>query len=301
MLHVMLATTPLPADLAAAGQHVRRASAAAEEAAVSVRDLLASPQMKQRLDEVSANLTAASASLARLAKQAEALAGDQQLQEDLRQSVAQIRATTASLQRTASHLEQVLTDQQATEDLRQSLHNLREVTETGREVVAKADRSLDRVDRTMNELGQAVASLRPQHTDGLLDLYALREGGLQADLDLDLYYGPQGKDFWRLGVVDLGVAERLDLQRGLALGGPWRLRGGIIANKAGLGLDWQARGWRGELELYDPARSLVDVYLWRSLGHDWQLGLGLRDALDERLPCLGLRRSFRASGTTPPP
>lgn len=299
-VHKLTVLSTLPADLGAAGQHAREAAAAARDTATAVRDLVASPDAQAKLKDMVDNLARGSEHLARLTEQAEKLLGDEQFQADVKASAASLRQTARSLEETTEHLRKVLTDPSLTEDLRATVHNLREATSEGAEVARKASRSLDRVDRTMDRLSEAVASIRPERTTGFLDVYGLRHNGLEADLDLDLYYGDQLRDFWRLGIVDLGDSERGNFQRGFVLGGPWTLRAGVFANKPGLGIDWQSsRGWRAELEYWNPEKSYLDFSLHRRFAQDWLLSFGVRDVLGEPEPFLGLRREFSLSG--PPP
>jgi hypothetical protein len=209
-----------------------------------------------------------------------------------------MRETMSSLRTTASHLEKTITDAEMTDDLKASVHNLRELTETGTEVAEKANRSLDRVDRTMDSLSAAVASVRPEYVTGKLDMLAVEDRGLRATLDLDLFYRTRRPGFWRLGLFDLGDAERLNFQRAIGLSDQWTLRAGVFANKVGIGVDWHpSSAWRAEFEFYDPKQSFLDVALFRSLSSEWQLSLGVNDVFDNAEPFIGLRRSFRFSGS----
>jgi ABC-type transporter Mla subunit MlaD len=297
-VHQFIVTTPLPGDLTATGQNARRASAAAADAAVAVRDLVASPDTQAKLREMTDDLAKSSAALAHLTEQADKTLGDQQMQSDLKASVAGLRQTMDSLQQTTAHLQKVLMDPAMTEDLRATVHNMREATAQGADVGRKASASLDRVDRTMDRLSAAVTSVRPQRTEGLLDVSGIRHRGLQADVDVNLHYGREGEGYWRLGMVDLGDTERMDFQRAIRLSPPWTLRAGVFANKPGIGVDWvSSQGWRAELEYWDPENPLLDLSLYRSFSHDWLLGLGLRDTLGDREPFLTVRRQFNVSGS----
>ncbi|MCX7599213.1 MAG: MlaD family protein [Armatimonadetes bacterium] len=295
-----VATSTLPVNLEATGLHLREATASAREAAEAVRDLLASPETRERFDTLTQNLARSSEHLTRLTEQAEKLVGDEAFQADVKASAASLRETMKSLEETTEHLRKVLTDPTFTEDLRATVHNLRQASVEGAEVARKASSSLDRVDRTMDRLSEAVSSIRPERTTGLLDIYGLRHSGLGMDVDLDFYYGAETKHFWRLGMVDLGDRERTNLQRGFVLGGPWTLRAGIFANKPGLGIDWYSpRGWRAELEFWNPDESYLDFSLHRRLGDDWLLSLGVHDLLHDREPFVGFRREFSVSGSPP--
>ncbi len=294
----LVATTPLPADLAAAGQSIRRTAAAAEETAGAIRDVLASEEGRKRLDAMVSNLSEASAKLNKLVDAAQRLIGDEQMAADARATVRNIREATASLKRTSAHIEQLLTDEEVTQDLRATITSARQAAERGAQVVGKVDQSLDRVNTTMDRLSDTVQSVRPAEVRGQLDAMAFESSGLRADLDFDLFYGARRRVFWRLGVADVGDAERLNLQRGFPIGRGMWMRAGIFANKAGLGLDFQPPGsaWSAEVELWDPEETYLDVSIFRRLHRDWWLGVGVHGLFDENEALLTVRRSFHAAG-----
>jgi ABC-type transporter Mla subunit MlaD len=297
----LVSVSNLPGDVAATGQHIRQAAAAMDDTAAAIRKIAADPVTQERLTQLTDNLARGSASLARLTEQAEKLLGDQAMQEDFKASIHDLRSTSRNLSDTMEHLHKVLTDPGLTDDLRATVHNMRDVSARGTDIAEKTERSLDRVDRTMDRLGSAVSSLKPAETHGRVDLFGVRGGGLQADLDLDFFYGPRHDQFWRLGIVDLGGSEHLDFQRGFRQsGGPWSLRAGVIASKPGLGVDWSpaGRSWRVQTQLYDPSQLTLDVGLLHSLGSNWFLSLGMRDAFGENQPFVGVRREFPLSGST---
>ncbi|MCD6350780.1 MAG: MCE family protein [Armatimonadetes bacterium] len=299
-VHRIVSVSTVPNDLAVTMSHVKKAASAMEETTDAVRDMVTSDETQLRFRELTANMARISAAMADLTEQVDALAADPRLQTDIKQSVSDLHATMSSLRETAEHLQKVLTDKQMTEDLKATVHNLRGLTEQGRQVAQKANASLDRVDHTMDRLSSAVQSIRPRAVRGNLDVFGIRDEGARADLDLDLFYGDKPRPgFWRIGIFDVGDAERVNFQRGIPLSGPWDLRLGIFANKAGLGLDWHPGSWRGEIELYDPDETYLDLTLFHSLRKDWQLGFGIRDAFGENNPFVGVRRTFNLSGEQP--
>ncbi len=295
----MLTFTSLPGDMNAAGQHIRSATESMDDTAAAIRKLVASPETQERLNQLTDNLARSSANLARLTEQAEKLLGDETLQADFKASIHDLRSTSGDLSATMSHLRQVLTDPGLSDDLRATVHNARTVSDQGTQIAEKANHSLDRVDRTMDRLGGAVSSLKPSGIRSRIDLYGVRNNGLQADLDMDFFYGPRQDQFWRLGIVDFASHDRLDLQRGF-IRAPWTLRAGVFASKPGVGVDWAPTGgsWRMETEVYDPNQLTLDWGLFHSLGSDWYLTLGVKDAFRETEPFLGLRRDFPLSGSS---
>lgn len=294
----MLTFSSLPNDINATGVHIRQAAESMDETAAAVRKLVASPEQQKRLNELTDNLARSSDNLAKLTGQAEKLLGDQQMQSDVKGTLHNLRSTSEDLSATMSHLRKVITDPQLTADLKATVHNARTLTAEGTQIGQKANRSLDRVDATMDRLGNAVSSLRPTETVGQFDFSGIRNNGLQADLDLDFYYGHRRDLFWRLGIVDLGNHERLDFQRGFRRE-PWTLRAGVFASRPGIGVDWAPPGgsWRVETELYDPTELTLDLGLYHSLGSNWDLSLGMKDAFRENAPFIGVRKIFPLSGS----
>ena len=295
----MLTFSSLPTDMNAAGQHIRSATESMDSTAAAIHKLVASPETQARLDQLTDNLARSSAHLATLTEQSEKLLGDQSMQGDFKASIHDLRSTSGDLSATMSHLRQVLTDPQLSEDLHATVHNLRGVTERGSEIAEKASTSLDRVDQTMDRLSSAVSSLKPSGIRSHVDLYGVRHNGLQADLDMDFFYGPRHDQFWRLGIVDFANHDRLDLQRGFVRD-PWTFRAGVVASKPGLGVDWSPAGgsWRMETEVYDPSRVTLDWDLFHSFGNNWSLSLGMKDSFRTNEPFVGVRRDFPLSGSS---
>ena len=295
----MLTFTSLPGDMNAAGQHIRSATESMDTTAAAVQKLVASPETQARLNTLTDNLARSSAHLAKLSEQAEKLLGDQSLQADFKGSIHDLHTTSSDLSATMSHLRQVLTDPGVSDDLRSTVHNARTVSEQGIQVAEKANRSLDRVDRTMDRLSGIVTSLKPSGIRSHVDLYGVRNNGLQADLDMDFFYGTRRDSFWRLGIVDFANHDRLDLQRGFVRD-PWTFRAGVLASKPGVGVDWAPAGgsWRMETELSDPSQLTLDWGLLHSFAGDWSLSLGVKDAFHETEPFIGVRRDFPLSGSS---
>lgn len=260
LVEATIATSPLPGELAQAGANVRQATEDFAAISQNLAAVFADPQTRNKLDSLLANLHQSSVDLSKTMARVEALLADQQLEADVRATVSKLRESAESLARLTAHTEELLTDPELTEDIRGTIKSARVAAESGAAAAAKADASLDRVDRTMDRLSEATRAFRPVEARSRATLSGNTGSGLRFDWDLDLQYGSDRNDFWRVGAHDIGDAERLDLQRSFPLGTGARGRVGIFANKLGVGYDfWQDRRLGIEAELWDPDDPRLDL------------------------------------------
>ena len=290
-IHQLVSTTPLPAQMARAGEELRAAAEDVHKTTTQARDIFTDPELRKSLDTMVADLRKASENLVTLTGSASKLVGDPQVQSDLKATMANIREATDSLKQSTDAARKLLTDPEVTGDLKATVRNARLTAERGADIAAKASKSLDRVDRTMDRLGNAVASVKPSYTRAWLGNRAALEEGLRSDFNLDIHYGQNPEDFWRVGVADIGRGERLILQKAVPLGSG-RARGGILYGKVSVGYD---KLWpRGSLEfdVYDPDRLTLDARGVYRLQDNWDLVVGVDQALNRNHPFIGVRRWF---------
>lgn len=320
-LHDLILLSPLPNDLAATGAHIRAASEHIEKITSAVEGTVADPQFAAQIKTVVANLEASSNHLLEMTKQAEALAGEGRqvtgelkgLLGDTRTAVkttsehlnneamwADIRATTAQLRQAMEDLatltaqgKKILTDPKVSQDITASIGNIRTLTEQGIEVAKKADRSLTRVDQTMDRVAEVARSVRPDATGLFLQFTGAQHTGLRADIGADLFYGAGLDQFWRVGLRDVGDADGLIFQRGIHLGSGSILRLGIYGSKLSLGLDWPLSSRLStELNLWNPNDVRLDVTAGAHLGRNWDLLFGANEVFGDTDPFVGIRRSL---------
>jgi uncharacterized phage infection (PIP) family protein YhgE len=312
-VHDMLASSPLPADLAEAGAHIKQAAENISVITQDVRGTLAGPELQERIRTAAANLATTSENLVALSVESRLLVqdgrgfigsgratmerissqvGDEVMWSDMRGTVAQLRTAMDDLAAMTAHGREVLTDPALAEDLKASLANVRQVTEKGVQMADQASASLDRIDQTMEQVTAVTTLLKPSRTMGWASLQVGRGTGLRADVDLDLFFGSD-EDFWRVGIFDLGDGERLNLQRGLGAGGGSVLRMGIHASKLALGYDLPLGGGLSlESDLWDPNAPRLDARaLWR-LGPNWQLFVGADDIFSQTQSFAGVRSNL---------
>lgn len=284
---------PLPAQLLMTVNNIRQSSEDIRAAAEAVRQLVASPENQQRLEQTIANVSEVAENVRVLTASLSSLAADPQVQEDLRASLANLRATTANLREITEASKQIMTSTETLEAITETLANVRETSGQGIEVVEKASRALDRVESTMDRLGEVASSFQPERTIGYLSMEATRDHPLRADINFDLRYGLDPLGFWRVGIRDLGRAESLNLQRAFRLGGRSWSRMGVFGNKPGLALDYQVTpDLLLEAEAWDPENDRLDIRALYNLSPGWELTAGMASFLTDNQPFIGLQRTI---------
>jgi hypothetical protein len=151
-----------------------------------------------------------------------------------------------------------------------------------------------RVDRAMGSVEGIGSALDRIDTEGAVDFRWGSGPAGRIDLGVDLYPDRYGDQFWRVGLRDVGGAEKLDLQRGLPLGHRGEaLRVGLIEGQLGVGWDREwSRRWSSEAELIDPDAFRLDLRARYEYGPDWDLVFGMDRVLSGSEPFIGARRHF---------
>jgi len=238
-----------------------RAGQVADEAYKLVHDTRGVLGKKDKqTDEVLDNLKYTTESLRRASAGVNAFMSTTSIPEDLGEAAKQIRETTASTKRTAESVEKLVTDQKTSEDVRASLENLRKATQEGAEAAEKANRVLGRADK-FTQKGLALSRrARDIKVRTALDLQYGPRDAWRGDVNVDVLPSPDSRNFYRLGVRDVGDNNHLNLQAGRELGGGQRLRVGLIDSELGVGYD-RALGPRLGLEadLFRPDKPELDL------------------------------------------
>lgn len=290
LVRMILATSPIPAELAVASTNARKTSEDLAAMSANLRAVLADPATRGKLEGLLENMRQSSENLSRLTGRAEAFLADGQVEADLKAALAKLRQSADSVAAITTKAEVLFTDPQVSEDLRATVKGARQVTETAVQAVGKAERSLDRVDRTMDRLTELTDSVRPDDVRTRTTLEANSRFGLRLDVGVDLQYGKDYNDFWRVGIRDLGDAETLQLQRSLPLGPGNRVRLGVLGNKLGVGYDfWLDRRLAIETDLWDPNQRRLDVRGTYRLTPYSDLLFGVTDVAQGTDPFVGMR------------
>ena len=295
-IHQMVSTTPLPAQMAQAGAELRAAAEDVHKTTSQARDIFTDPALRKHLDTMVADLNKASANVAALTSSASKLVSDQQMQTDVKATMANIHEATDNLKQSTDAVRKLLTDPEVTGDVKATVHGARVAVERGGEVMAQASTTLQRVDRTMDTLGNVVASVKPKYTKSYLDSRVGRGEGLRADFKMDLHYGENPEDFWRLGVADIGLGERLILQKSVPVVGG-RARGGLLYGKVAVGYDKLWSHGSLEFDVFDPDNLTLNVRGVYRLQDNWDLVAGVDQAFNRNHPFIGARRWFGEENT----
>lgn len=285
----VLATSPIPRDLAVASGNVRDASQDLVAMSDNMGKVLADPATRDKIQSALDNMQKSTENLASLTGQAEKILGDGSVGADIREAVTRLREAAASVAKITSTYEGVLTDPKFTEDVTATVSATRQAAETGAKAIARAEKSLERVDETMERVTKVTRIIRPEEVRPRASLQASEHGALRSDVDVDLLYGTNRNEFWRVGMRDVGDAERLNLQKSFPTKNG-RARAGIFGNKLGVGYDlWPDRRMSWELELRgpdDPEGTLRGIY---QVGRQSDLLFGLDKIGEGSDPFLGFR------------
>lgn len=284
----MVALTPLPAQLTAAGENIVRATkevaAMAEETRARVADL----QVDADLEATMASLREAGENLREMSASAAEIVGDEQMRENLRVTTENVREATASLRSAAQHVDELVGDEQINEDIRATVSVVRETAESGRETIGRADSLMTDLESTLQSVRHTQEAVANIEARPYVQLIQARDGGFRADAAFDVRGRPDATAFWRLGLRDVGESDRLDLQFARQYG-PNVFRAGLIAGNLGLAYDWhQGRRVGVQAEAYDPNDLRLDLRLRLAIKRDYDLLLGLDQAFDRNDPIVGV-------------
>ncbi len=301
-----IAGGPVPTNLLLTVTNIRKTSEEIRASAEAIRGLVADPQNRERVEGALADIRKTTADLAVIAENFKTLAADQEVQRDVKATVDNLRATTENLRAMSEASKQILTSKENLEAINETLANLRTLSTEGVAVTRKASGALDRVDRTMDQLGRAASNFTPDETVGTARLEAGRGQALRGDVNVDLHWGPDPYDFWRVGVRGLGGRETLNLQRSIGLDRDLWARAGIFGSKPGLALDYRfSPSGIVELETWHTREeNRLDLRTYWQLNDDYVLTAGLSRFLRENDPYIGLQRViYRTPGASrrPPP
>lgn len=287
----MLATNPLPTQLAMAGDNVVRASADVAEMAALVREQVETTTVTDDAEAAFANLRVASDNIAEASEGVAALVGDEQLGTDLKSAIENVRQATESLQRASEAAEEIMTDEQVNEDLRVAVHELRLTAESSRGTMERAEGLISDVESTMESVRATQEIFTGINTRTRFELRSIEGDGIRADAGFDIRPSRDAHHFWRLGLRDVEDSAALDLQYGRLMGRSVG-RVGLFGGELGVGYDWNQTGSGSlEAELYDLDSLRMDLRWRMSLQRDYSLLLGFERLLQSGGPdpMLGIR------------
>lgn len=294
----MMASSPIPAELnkaarnvATSTENIARSTEDVNAITENMRVALADPELRTRMETLLGNLQAASENLAVMSERAQKMLDDEEgVGSDIKETMRSVNQATRDLADTAAHMKELLSDPQLNEDIKVTISKTRETMEQATEVTQKASRSLDRVDSTMTGVRDAIDAIKPRDTQASMRFEAATERGLRLDFTTDLYYRMRYGDFWRVGIRDLGDAERLILQKSVPLSERDALRVGIFGGEVGIGYDRLLNSRTSvELEYWQPDEHIIDLRTYYRIRPGLDLVIGGNDLLNDSDAFAGLR------------
>jgi len=277
-------------DLQAAAEEVAGAAREAKEMISDSRPEIAS--ILDNAERITGKVAGISAQMDRILAQGGA--------EDIQAILANAAEASGRLATTSERLEKLASNQQLEENILATATNAREISE-------RVNRMLDRLEKFTDRASRKRPSMEPKRpaeplrSEGLrLDLLGnTGRGELRMDINYDfrfpafLGFRPDPRDFYRIGLHNLGEDTGLNLQAGKILDNRSLFRYGLYASRVGVGYD---RWLRENLSLHTDLFGLNDPQLeMRALygvSPRWGLWLGATDLLDEKDVLFGARLNW---------
>ena len=285
----LIATSPVGAQMAAAGDNIRQASEDIAAVAATARETAEDTTLDDDAEAAMANLRLASENLAEVSASIEKMASDEQMSSNIRASLENIKRATDSLQSASAAAENLMTDEQVNEDLRTTIHEARQAAEAGRSTIEQAQRVLGDVEGTMETVRETQEMFTNIDARSRLEFRQIGGEGLRADAAFDIRTDPNSVDYWRVGLRDIEQSRTLDLQYARALENGCA-RVGLFGGQAGIGYEWGCgEGQGAEAELYDIDNPRLDLRYRLMLRDDYGLLFGLERAFGGTDPMVGLR------------
>jgi phospholipid/cholesterol/gamma-HCH transport system substrate-binding protein len=285
----MLATSPIPAQMATAGDNIRVASQDIAAIATLARETAESTTIDDDAQAAMANLRLASENLVEVSASIEELASDEEMAANVRASLVNIREATESLQAATRAAEELMTDEQVNEDLRVTVHEARQAAEAGRETLDQTRRVLSDVEGTMQTVRDTQEMFTQIDARSRLDFRHISGEGVRADASFDIRLTPQSPNYWRVGLRDIEDSPKLDLQYAQPLGRGFS-RVGLFGGQAGVGYEWGTGALAGiEAEFYNIDDPRLDLRYRFMLQDQYRLLLGFERVLHGTDPMFGIR------------
>lgn len=225
--------------------------------------------MVTNLNTMSKNMVGAAATVDQMLSD---ISNNGQTASDLRAAIANLNHTSQRVERMATVLEGVVTDPETADNLKATLRNARGVSE-------KANRMMSRVSAMSTEVNTEF-------------LYSAGADKYMTNAEIRLNTSP--KDFWLLGVNDIGEGNKTNLQFGTG-NDKFKGRMGLFDNKVGVGLDaYLNQSLKLSVDAYDPNDVSVKVRAEYEFAPDTFLVGQTNDVnkSDARKTFLGLRKGF---------
>ncbi len=285
----LLSTSPIPAQMAAAGNNIRVASEDIAAIAADARETAESTTIDEDAEAAVGNLKTASENLARVSENMEELASDEAMASNIRESLDNIRKATEALEASSAAAEDLMTDEQVNEDLRVTVREARGAAESGRQTIEQAQRVLDNVEGTMETVRETQQMFTEIEARSRLEFREIDSEGLRADASIDIQPSKDSEGYWRVGLRDLEDSPKLDLQFAQPTANGCA-RVGMFGGQAGIGYEWDCGRDAGiEAELYDIDEPRLDLRYRMPVRESYHLLFGLERTFGGSDPMAGVR------------
>lgn len=280
--HTSETVSQLQADAKEIGGHLRNTTANVD---VLVQNNVGN------LNDIVYNLREMSSSLKNTASVLESVAGNPEMQKDVLAIASNIRKVSEEVAGIAGDIRSISGDPQVQDDIKVTVSNVREASGSIKRITNKTEKAVDSI---TGGKGLSLGGDNKLFGADVSEEWKLKDGKLSTNANVWLF--PNGGPVTlRLGLDAIGNENLLNLQAGKTWEN-WRLRGGIVRSKVGLGADaWMFdKRFEANLDVYDPRDIKVDVLGKVILPKDWYIYGGIRDVTDKHnsSPVLGAGKRF---------
>lgn len=284
-----LGTSTIPRDASIATENMRSISQDLSAITDSFAQVLATPETRDKMQGALDNMQQATANLAKISAEAGKLLGDDQTQADLKQALARLRETADHIAHIAADYDKILTDPKFKDDLTGTVGAARQAAEAGARTLEKAEVSLDRVNKAITGLSRVSRIVMPDAVRTRVDLETPARAEPRVNADVDVQYGKNPNNFWRVGVRNVGEGNRVNLQRAFPAGRN-RLRAGLMGGEPGVGYDIDLDPRLSlEAELWNPSNVQFDLRGGYKVMPHVNVLFGFSDIGDRPDPFVGVR------------
>ncbi len=285
----IIATSPLPAQMMAAGDNLRVASEQVAQISATTLEHVETSKIPEQGEMAMTNIREATENLRKISDEAARLAEDEQMAADIRDALENVRRATDSLRSASEQIEGLITDEEVHDDLRVTVREMRRTAEAGRGTMEQAKRVMDDVEGTMERVRETQRIVTDIQSRPRFELRGIEATGVRADASFDVRLTPDANHFWRMGLRDIEGASGLKLQYCREFNDDLA-RVGLFGGDLGVGYDIRRSQRSGtEADLYNLDDPRLDLRWRYTLERDYDLLLGVERVLGGTHPMLGIR------------
>ena len=193
-------------------------------------------QIVAQMNETLKAVTRSMESVEHMTKNIDSFAGDPQTAEDLKVTLKNIKETTQNVSSMAENMNKVAGDPKVAEDLKATISNAKSLTERADKILGKVQGASDKISKI-------------DVTPSVEVLYSGKKSDWNTNFDLAV---TSGNTSLNIGAEDIGDHTKFNAQVGKKFN-DFGARAGIIAGKAGIGLDaYLGKNFKVSAEGYDP-------------------------------------------------